>query len=86
MNNMFRCVIHGSFSKHYSEILEARKIFEDAGIEVLAPKREQFNKNKNEKLSEEAQDYLWALPSEALAGLDIEPNARHTLEIYQASI
>ena len=47
MNNKFRCVIHGSFSKHYSEILKARKIFEEAGIEVLAPKSEQFTKNKN---------------------------------------
>ena len=43
-------------------------------------------RKKNVVLSEEAQDYLWALPSEALASLDIEPNARHTLEIYQASI
>jgi ADP-ribose pyrophosphatase YjhB (NUDIX family) len=34
------------------------------------------------KLNEEAEDYIWALPSEALAKLDIEPNARHTLELY----
>ncbi len=34
------------------------------------------------RLNEEAEDYIWALPSEALVKLDIEPNARHTLELY----
>ncbi len=34
------------------------------------------------KLNDEAEDYIWALPSEALAKLDIEQNARHTLELY----
>jgi ADP-ribose pyrophosphatase YjhB (NUDIX family) len=34
------------------------------------------------RLNEEAQDYIWALPSEALAHLDIEPNARQTIEMY----
>ncbi len=34
------------------------------------------------KLNEEAEDHIWVLPSEALAKLDIEPNARHTLELY----
>lgn len=38
--------------------------------------------SKNVKLNEEAQDYIWALPSEALSHLDIEPNARETLELY----
>lgn len=38
MAGKFRCVIHGSFSKHFSEINRTRKIFEEAGIEVLAPK------------------------------------------------
>lgn len=39
MARNFRCVIHGSFSKHFNEINKVRKIFEDAGIEVLAPKQ-----------------------------------------------
>lgn len=39
-------------------------------------------KNKKVVLNEEAQDYIWALPSEALKHLDIEPNARKTIEIY----
>ncbi|HSX44968.1 MAG TPA: NUDIX domain-containing protein [Candidatus Saccharimonadales bacterium] len=38
--------------------------------------------SKKVKLNEEAQDYIWALPSEALKHLDIEPNARTTLELY----
>ena len=33
----FRCVIHGSFRKHFSEIQRTHKIFTDVGIEVLAP-------------------------------------------------
>ncbi len=39
-------------------------------------------KSKQVILDEEAQDYLWALPSEALKYLDIEPNARKTLVAY----
>jgi ADP-ribose pyrophosphatase YjhB (NUDIX family) len=39
MTNTFRCVIHGSFSKHFAEIQHAAKVFSGAGIEVLAPKR-----------------------------------------------
>jgi ADP-ribose pyrophosphatase YjhB (NUDIX family) len=38
--------------------------------------------SKRVTLNDEAQDYIWALPSEALAQLDIEPNARTTLELY----
>jgi len=34
----FRCVLHGSFRKHFELIKEAHRIFTDAGIEVLAPK------------------------------------------------
>ena len=38
MKNEFRCIIHGSFSKHFAEIQAAVRLFTDAGIEVLAPK------------------------------------------------
>lgn len=34
----FRCVIHGSFSKHFEEIQRVHRLFSSAGIEVLAPK------------------------------------------------
>jgi len=34
----FRCVLHGSFRKHFELIKEAYKVFTEAGIEVLAPK------------------------------------------------
>lgn len=34
----FRCVIHGSFRKHFDAIKEAHRVFTAAGIEVLAPK------------------------------------------------
>lgn len=40
-------------------------------------------KTKRITLNHEAQDYIWALPSEALRHLDIEPNARQTVELYQ---
>lgn len=33
----FRCVIHGSFRKHFAEIQQAAEIFRSAGIQVLAP-------------------------------------------------
>jgi ADP-ribose pyrophosphatase YjhB (NUDIX family) len=36
------------------------------------------------QLNDEAQDYVWMPAKEALASLDIEPNARHTLELYAA--
>jgi len=39
-------------------------------------------KSKKVRLNDEAQDYVWARPKEALMHLDIEPNARHTLELY----
>lgn len=33
----FRCVIHGSFNKYFSEIQRVHRLFTAAGIEVLAP-------------------------------------------------
>ena len=41
MATAFRCVLHGSFRKHLSEIVRAKRIFEAAGIEVLAPREEE---------------------------------------------
>ncbi len=43
-------------------------------------------KNKKVVLNDEAQDYIWALPEEALKHLDIEPNAKTTLELYANSL
>ena len=34
----FRCILHGSFSKHFDGIQRAHKLLTAAGIEVLAPK------------------------------------------------
>lgn len=34
---MFKCVLHGSFRKHFDEIRRIHKLFTEAGIEVLAP-------------------------------------------------
>lgn len=42
--------------------------------------------SKKVVLNDEAQDYLWAPADEALTSLDIEPNARHTVELYAKSI
>jgi ADP-ribose pyrophosphatase YjhB (NUDIX family) len=33
-----RCVIHGSFGKHFAEIQRVARLFQSVGIEVLAPK------------------------------------------------
>ncbi len=33
----FRCVLHGSFQKHFSEIQRIHRLFTSAGVEVLAP-------------------------------------------------
>ncbi len=38
--------------------------------------------SKRVALNEEAEEYVWALPHEALAQLPLEPNARHTVELY----
>lgn len=38
--------------------------------------------SKKVSLNDEAQDFVWIPAEEALAELDIEPNARHTLEVY----
>ena len=43
-------------------------------------------KNKIVTLNSEAQEYIWALPSEALKFLDIEPNAKTTIKIYEKMI
>lgn len=38
--------------------------------------------NKKVHINDEAQDYIWMPPQVALRDLPIEPNARHTLELY----
>lgn len=38
MDARFRCVLHGSFGKHFTEIQRVARIFQAAGIEVIAPK------------------------------------------------
>jgi ADP-ribose pyrophosphatase YjhB (NUDIX family) len=42
--------------------------------------------NKQVRLNDEAQEYLWVPPKVALRDLAIEPNARHTLELYARKI
>ncbi len=38
--------------------------------------------SKKVRLNEEAQKYVWTPAIDALKDLDIEPNARHTIELY----
>lgn len=38
MGYTFRCILHGSFTKHFDTIQEIYRVFTAAGIEVLAPK------------------------------------------------
>lgn len=40
--------------------------------------------SKRVRLNEEAQEYLWIPAHHALRELDLEPNARHTVELYAA--
>lgn len=40
-----RCVIHGSFGKHFAEIQQVACLFQSVGIEVLAPKLGNLNTN-----------------------------------------
>lgn len=42
--------------------------------------------SKKVRLNEEAQEYLWLPAEAALRELDIEPNARHTLDLYSKSL
>lgn len=42
MSHQIRCVIHGSFRKHFSAIQYVRELFEQAGVQVLAPKAMQI--------------------------------------------
>ena len=39
-------------------------------------------KSKIVRLNDEAQDYVWIRPQDALKHLDIEPNAKETVELY----
>ncbi|MDP3985648.1 MAG: NUDIX domain-containing protein [bacterium] len=43
----FRCILHGSFRKHFSEIKRVHRIFSDAGIEVVAPELGTINSVRN---------------------------------------
>lgn len=43
-------------------------------------------KTKKVMLNEEAQDYIWVRPADALQHLDIEPNARKTVELYASKL
>lgn len=40
--NKFRCVLHGSFNKHFDIIQKIHSIFTQAGIEVIAPKKSEI--------------------------------------------
>ena len=42
-NSKFRCILHGSFRKHFDEIKRVHQLFANNGIEVLAP---QLSKSK----------------------------------------
>ncbi len=35
----YKCVIHGSFRKHFDLIQDAYTVFTNAGIEVIAPEQ-----------------------------------------------
>src|SRR3989344_6865807 len=43
----FRCVLHGSFRKHWSEIQKIHRLFTANGIEVLAPTMSEIKTTEN---------------------------------------
>lgn len=53
-----KCILHGSFRKHHSEIKDAIDIFQNVGIEVLAPKNLQIVDNKDGFVIFEGEDGL----------------------------
>lgn len=75
----FRCVLHGSFRRHFGEIMKIHRFFSKADIKIDIVARVA---SKQVRLNDEAEDYIWAPARVALGELDIEPNARHTLELY----
>lgn len=56
--------------------------FHEAGVQHVFVDNVVAVETKKVCLNDEAQDYVWILADEALRSLDIEPNARHTLEVY----
>lgn len=46
-NTIFRCILHGSFNKHFKQIQQIHNIFTKAGIEVLAPALSEIQTTKN---------------------------------------
>lgn len=55
--NKFRCVLHGSFNKHFDLIQKVHDIFTKAGIEVIAPKKLEISSFKgNFALFEEEEN------------------------------
>lgn len=47
MNEQIRCVIHGSFGKHFAKIQYVAKLFRSVGVEVLAPKLGELTTERN---------------------------------------
>jgi len=43
----FRCILHGSFGKHFEEIQRVHQVFTRAGIEVLAPELAEITEMKD---------------------------------------
>lgn len=43
----FRCVLHGSFGKHFEEIKKVHRLFSENGIEVLAPAMSEIKSFEN---------------------------------------
>src|SRR3989338_8555076 len=46
LNPKFRCVLHGSFGKHFEEIKKTHRLFSAAGIEVIAPEFSDITSSK----------------------------------------
>ena len=79
--------LHGKVGKHLATFDQFKQSgYYQGGIQHIFVDNIVSVESKKVNLNDEAQDYLWIPAQEALANLDIEPNAKHTVELYVNSL
>lgn len=77
--------LEGAIGEHLCTFDQIRRSgYHDAGVQHVFVDHVFRVDRTRVVLNEEAQEYVWLPAREALRALDIEPNARHTLELYAA--
>ena len=73
----------GKVGRHISTFDQIKNSgYYQAGMQHIFVDNVVLVESKKVQLNEEAQEYIWIGAHEALKYLDIEPNARHTVELY----